>query len=125
GTKKYPYRNGTTIVSLRSFGRDLPADTGTGGIQYVVTDVEAIDALAKERGVTIDQPLSELRGFSLRTIWLDDPDGITNYFAQTGASRRAAAQQSRPPPPGGSARRRACSARPGWVALATQAPTMA
>jgi catechol 2,3-dioxygenase-like lactoylglutathione lyase family enzyme len=93
GTKKYPYRNGTTIVSLRSFGRDLPADTGTGGIQYVVTDVEAIDALAKERGVTIDQPLSELRGFSLRTIWLDDPDGITNYFAQTGASRRAAAQQ--------------------------------
>lgn len=93
GTRKYSFKHGTTIVSLRSFDGDLPADTGTGGIQYVVTDVEAVDKLAKERGVTIDQPLSELRGFSLRTIWLDDPDGITNYFAQTGASRRAAAQQ--------------------------------
>jgi len=92
-TQKYSFKHGTTIVSLRSFGDDLPADTGTGGIQYVVTDVEAIDRLAKERGVTIDQPLSELRGFALRTIWLDDPDGITNYFAQTGASRRAAAAQ--------------------------------
>ncbi len=37
----------------------------------------------------IDQPLSGLRGFDLRTIWLDDPDGVTNYFAETGASRAA------------------------------------
>jgi len=92
-TQKYSFKHGTTIVSLRSFGGELPADTGTGGIQYVVTDVETIDRLAKARGVTIDQPLSELRGFSLRTIWLDDPDGITNYFAQTAASRRAAARE--------------------------------
>ena len=42
--------------------------------------------------MTVDQPLSTLRGFDLRTIWLDDPDGITNYFAETGQSRRAAAQ---------------------------------
>src|SRR5690606_21721333 len=54
GTKKYPYKHGTTIISLRSFDGDLPADTGTGGIQYVVTDVEPVDALAKARGVTID-----------------------------------------------------------------------
>ena len=40
---------------------------------------------------TIDQPLQGLRGFDLRTIWLDDPDGVTNYFAETGASRRARA----------------------------------
>lgn len=89
GTKKYPYRHGTTIISLRHFDADLPADTGTGGIQYVVTQVEQIDRLAKERGVTIDQPLSGLRGFDLRTIWLADPDGITNYFAETGLSRQA------------------------------------
>ena len=25
-----------------------------------------------------------MQGFALRTIWLDDPDGITNYFAQVG-----------------------------------------
>jgi catechol 2,3-dioxygenase-like lactoylglutathione lyase family enzyme len=87
-TKKYPFRHGTTIVSLRSFGKDLPADTGSGGIQYVVHGIEQVDALAKARHLVIDQPLGELRGFALRTIWLQDPDGITNYFAETGQSRR-------------------------------------
>ena len=89
GTKKYSFRHGATTISLRSFGMNLPADTGSGGIQYVVTDVEFVDALAKERQVRIDQPLQGLRGFDLRTIWLDDPDGITNYFAETRASRAA------------------------------------
>ena len=91
GTTKYPFRHGTTTVSLRSFAAELPADTGSGGIQYVVSDVDFVDALAKERHVPIDQPLQGLRGFDLRTIWLDDPDGVTNYFAETGASRRARA----------------------------------
>ncbi len=85
-TKKYSFRHGTTIVTLRSFGRDLPADTGSGGIQYVVSNVDKVAALAKQRHVTVEQPLSELKGFSLRTIWLDDPDGITNYFAETAQS---------------------------------------
>lgn len=89
GTRKYSYRHGATTISLRSFGEDLPADTGSGGIQYVVSNVDFVDALAKERQVPIDQPLSGLRGFDLRTIWLDDPDGVTNYFAETGASRAA------------------------------------
>ncbi|HUF73459.1 MAG TPA: VOC family protein [Gammaproteobacteria bacterium] len=88
-TMKYPYRHGATTISLRHFGDDLPADTGTGGIQYVVSDVELVDRLAKERGIEIKQPLSPLRGFNLRTIWLGDPDGITNYFAQTGQSGAA------------------------------------
>jgi catechol 2,3-dioxygenase-like lactoylglutathione lyase family enzyme len=91
GTRKYSYRHGATTISLRSFGSDLPADNGSGGIQYVVSDVEAVDALAKARQVPIDQPLSGLRGFNLRTIWLDDPDGVTNYFAETGQSRQARA----------------------------------
>jgi predicted enzyme related to lactoylglutathione lyase len=89
GSMKYPFRHGATTVSLRSFGAKLPADTGSGGIQYVVSDVDVVDALARERKVTVEQPLSGLRGFDLRTIWLDDPDGITNYFAETGVSRRA------------------------------------
>jgi catechol 2,3-dioxygenase-like lactoylglutathione lyase family enzyme len=87
GTTKYGFRHGATTVSLRSFGVGLPADTGSGGIQYVVSNVDVVDALAKERHVAVEQPLSGLRGFDLRTIWLDDPDGITNYFAETGASR--------------------------------------
>ena len=89
GTRKYSFRHGATTISLRSFGAGLPVDNGSGGIQYVVSDVEFVDALAKERQIVIDQPLSPLRGFDLRTVWLEDPDGVTNYFAETGASRRA------------------------------------
>jgi len=88
-TVKYQFRHGATTVALRSFGASLPTDTGSGGIQYVVSNVEVVDALAKVRQVAIDQPLQGLRGFDLRTIWLDDPDGITNYFAETAASRGA------------------------------------
>lgn len=83
-TMKYSYRNGATTISLRYFGDDLPADTGTGGIQYVVYDVEHVDRLQRELGLTVKQPLSTLQGFGLRTVWLGDPDGITNYFAQVG-----------------------------------------
>jgi len=83
-TRKYVFRHGATRISLRSFGGGLPADTGSGGIQYVVSDVKAVDALAKARRVTIDQPLNTMQGYALQTIWIDDPDGITNYFAQTG-----------------------------------------
>jgi catechol 2,3-dioxygenase-like lactoylglutathione lyase family enzyme len=89
GTTKYGFRHGATTVSLRSFGNALPADTGSGGIQYVVSNVDVVDALARERHVAVEQPLAGLRGFDLRTIWLDDPDGITNYFAETAASRAA------------------------------------
>lgn len=91
GTRKYSFRHGATTISLRSFGKDLPVDNGSGGIQYVVSNVEFVDALAKNRNVAVQQPLSGLRGFDLRTVWLGDPDGITNYFAETGASRAARA----------------------------------
>jgi catechol 2,3-dioxygenase-like lactoylglutathione lyase family enzyme len=92
-TMKHSFRHGTTIVSLRSFGPNLPQDTGSGGIQYVVSNVDLVAALARERDVAVDQPLSELAGFRLRTIWLDDPDGITNYFAETAQSRAARADE--------------------------------
>jgi hypothetical protein len=51
------------------------------GIQYVVNDVDAVNALAEPRHIPVEQPLREsLPG--LRTVWLQDPDGVTNYFAQ-------------------------------------------
>ena len=94
GITRYPYRHGTTTVNVWSFGAGLPANTRTAGIQYVASDVEAVDARAKAHGVTIDTPLGNFSA-NLRTIWLSDPDGITNYFAQiirnpqsTGASSR-------------------------------------
>src|SRR5690606_3188832 len=78
-TEKLSFRNGNTIISLRSFGHDLPADTGSGGIQYVVSNAQQVNDLASERNVVVDQPLSILEGFNMFFIWLDDPDGITNY----------------------------------------------
>ena len=58
GTKKYSFRHGATTISLRSFSHALPADDGSGGIQYVVSDVDAVAALAAERHIAIEQPLS-------------------------------------------------------------------
>lgn len=83
-TTKYPFKNGSTVVSLRCFGPGLPADTGSGGIQYVVADAHKVDRLARANNLVIDQPLNLMKGFALLTIWLDDPDGIINYFAQVG-----------------------------------------
>ena len=90
-TTVYGFRHGPVTINLRHFGRPLPRDTGTGGIQYVVSDVDSVNELAIKRGVTIETPLSNLAGYSLRTVWLNDPDGITNYFAQTGAAPGAGA----------------------------------
>jgi catechol 2,3-dioxygenase-like lactoylglutathione lyase family enzyme len=81
GTTRYPYRHGTTTVNVWTFGKGLPANTRSAGIQYVVSDVEAVDTKAKAQSVKIDTPLGNFSA-GLRTIWLSDPDGITNYFAQ-------------------------------------------
>ncbi len=85
-TTKYPYRHGSVIVSLRCFGKTALADTGSGGIQYVASDVKAVQDLAEARHVKIDQPVNTLAGYGLRFVWLEDPDGITNYFAEIPAT---------------------------------------
>ena len=69
------------ILNLWAGHPGAAADTYTAGIQYVVSDVDAVDARAKANHVTIATPLG-MFGAGLRTIWLGDPDGITNYFAQ-------------------------------------------
>jgi catechol 2,3-dioxygenase-like lactoylglutathione lyase family enzyme len=81
GTTRYPYRHGTTTINVWSFGKGLLANTRSAGIQYVVSDVEVVDAKAKAHSVKIDTPLGNFSA-GLRTIWLSDPDGVTNYFAQ-------------------------------------------
>jgi len=92
GTTKYPFRHGTMTVNVWSFGTGLPANTYTAGIQYVISNVDAVDAKAKAGGVTITTPLGKF-GTGLRTIWLGDPDGITNYFAQLMRNTQAAPAQ--------------------------------
>jgi catechol 2,3-dioxygenase-like lactoylglutathione lyase family enzyme len=91
GVTKYPFRHGQTTISLWSAGKNLPQDTGSAGIQYVVSNVEQIDAWGKQWKVPVESPLSDLRGFALRTVWLNDPNGVTNYFAQVGVRPAGAA----------------------------------
>ena len=90
GATRYPFRHGETTINVWSFGPGLPANKSSAGIQYVVSNVEAVDAKAKAESVTIDRPLG-LFGQGLRTIWLSDPDGVRNYFAQILPRRPAAA----------------------------------
>jgi len=82
GATKYPFRHGTMTVNVWSFGSAAAKNTSSAGIQYVITDVAAVDARAKAEQVQIDRPLAPFGTGGLRTIWLSDPDGITNYFAQ-------------------------------------------
>ena len=41
-----------------------------------------------------ETPLNRLRGFDLTTVWLNDPDGVTNYYAQVGPGSRTARGQN-------------------------------
>lgn len=84
GVTKYSFRRGETTISLWSAGKGLPKDTGSAGIQYVVSNVDAINAAALRDKVAVETPLGGLPNFSLRFVWLNDPDGVTNYFAQLG-----------------------------------------
>jgi predicted enzyme related to lactoylglutathione lyase len=92
GTTKYPFRHGETTINVWSFGPGLPANKSSAGIQYVISNVDAVDAKAKAGAVQIDRPLGAF-GQGLRTIWLSDPDGVTNYFAQIVPRRTATASQ--------------------------------
>jgi catechol 2,3-dioxygenase-like lactoylglutathione lyase family enzyme len=91
GVTKYPFRHGQTTVSLFQIGRNLPADTGSAGIQYIISNIDAMNARALAEHVTVETPLGGLKGFpGLKTVWLNDPDGVTNYFYQL--DRRPAGQ---------------------------------
>ncbi|MBT2134434.1 VOC family protein [Croceibacterium sp. LX-88] len=93
GTTLYPYRHKETTLLLYHAGDNLPQDNGSAGIQYVVRDTPMVDAKAKHRGgIAVETPLNKLAGFDLVTVWLNDPDGVTNYFAQVGPNSRTAQQ---------------------------------
>ncbi len=82
---KHPYRHGQTTINLWSVGHNLPADTGSAGIQYVISNIDAVNARAAADHVTVETPLGGVPGFNVRTVWLNDPDGVTDYFYQLGA----------------------------------------
>src|SRR5688572_18277761 len=93
GTTLYPYRHKETTLLLYHLGANAHPDNGSAGIQYVVRDTPMVDAKARHRGgIAVETPLNKLAGFDLVTVWLNDPDGVTNYFAQVGPNSRTAQQ---------------------------------
>ena len=99
GVTKHPFRHGTTTIDLWSVGKALPADTGSAGVQYVTSNVEAIDALAKQQHITVETPLGGVPGFNVVTVWLNDPDGVTDYFYELGPGGRRGPPPGAAPPP--------------------------
>jgi len=96
GVTKYPFRHGSTTISVWATPGPKPTNRQLAGIQYVVKPVDPIWALAQERGIPVEQPLREsLPG--LMTTWLYDPDQVTNYFAEIRPRPRQAAAPAAPP----------------------------
>jgi len=82
--KTYRFKLGNrsaNVLNLWAAHAGAASNTYTAGIQYVINDVDSVDARAKAHDVKITQPLG-MFGQGLKTVWLADPDGITNYFAQ-------------------------------------------
>ena len=103
GITRYPYRHAETTLYLYDVGTGKPANTGSAGIQYVVSDAPMVEARRATRNIRVQTPLNRMRGFELITVWLFDPDGVTNYFAQVGPNSRtmqarAAAAAAAPAP---------------------------
>jgi catechol 2,3-dioxygenase-like lactoylglutathione lyase family enzyme len=81
---RHPFTHGATTINLWSADAGATKDSATGGMQYIVWNVAAIDGVVRERGATVDRPLSAPG--QMRTLWLNDPDGVSNYFAEFGGN---------------------------------------
>ena len=87
GVVRHAFTHGATTINLWSADAGAPKDSATAGMQYIVWNVAAIDGVVRERGATIDRPLSAPG--QMRTLWLSDPDGVSNYFAEFGGNDNA------------------------------------
>ena len=95
GVTKYPFRHGSTTISVWATRGPKPVNPQLSGIQYVVKPVDPIWALAQQRSIPVEQPLGEtLQG--LVTTWLYDPDQVTNYFAEIRPRQRPAQPAAAP-----------------------------
>lgn len=84
GVTMHGFRHGSVTLRVWAGKAGSPADVQTGGMQYIVWNVSAVNDVAVARGAKIDRPLSAPG--QMRTVWLLDPDGINNYFAQYGGN---------------------------------------
>ena len=84
GATLHGFRHGSVTLRLWAAKAGAPKDSATGGMQYIVWDVSGVNAVAVARSAQIDRPLSAPG--QMRTVWLLDPDGVSNYFAQYGGN---------------------------------------
>lgn len=84
GATLHGFRHGSVTLRLWTAKAGAARDAQTGGMQYIVWNVSGVNDVAVARGATIDRPLSAPG--QMRTIWLLDPDGVSNYFAQYGGN---------------------------------------
>lgn len=97
GVTKYPFRHGSTTISVWATPGKRPTNPQLAGIQYVVKPVDPIWALAQQRAIPVETALAEtLPG--LVTTWLFDPDMVTNYFAEIRPRPRAPQAPTRTTP---------------------------
>lgn len=80
GADKYTYRHRDATIHVWPVGANAPKDGETGGIQYIVWNVEAVSEVAARLNANITRPLAAPT--AMRSFWLADPDGVANYFAQ-------------------------------------------
>jgi catechol 2,3-dioxygenase-like lactoylglutathione lyase family enzyme len=83
-TTMHGFRHGSVAVRLWPAKSGAVTDSQTGGMQYIVWNVAGVNDIATSRGAKIDRPLSAPG--QMRTVWLLDPDGVSNYFAQYGGN---------------------------------------
>ena len=85
------FRHGSVTIRVWAARAGAPADVETGGMQYIVWNVSGVNDVAMARAARIDRPLSPPG--QMRTVWLLDPDGINNYFAQYGGNDNSAPKE--------------------------------
>ena len=84
------------LVGVDQRGREVTNLTDTMMVASLDPVGKTVSLVSIPRDL-IDTPLGNFRQ-TLRTIWLSDPDGVTNYFAQI--MRRAAPDSRRWPATG-------------------------
>jgi catechol 2,3-dioxygenase-like lactoylglutathione lyase family enzyme len=84
GTTMHGFRHGSVTFRLWQAKAGAATDSQTGGMQYIVWNVSGVNDVAVARSASIDRPLSAPG--QMRTVWLFDPDKISNYFAQYGGN---------------------------------------
>lgn len=84
GVVRQAFTHGSTTINVWPAAAGAASDAATGGMQYIVWNVAAIDGVVRERGAKVDRPLSAPG--QMRTLWLSDPDGVSNYFAEFGGN---------------------------------------